>query len=82
MQVGESYLGCHIHVDTLVSRTIQPESGCYDFDNRWTCVHVYSYDSARVWVVYLQQNKKKAKAEGNNCHAKTMWRQEKPIHLV
>ena len=29
--------------------------------------------------VYLQQNKKKAKAEGKNCHAKTMWSQEKPI---
>ncbi len=27
MQTGESYLGCHIHVDTLVSRTIHPESG-------------------------------------------------------
>ncbi len=32
--------------------------------------------------VYLQQNKKKARAEGNSCHAETMWRQEKPIQLV
>jgi hypothetical protein len=29
--------------------------------------------------VYFQQNKKKAKAEGKNCHATTMWSQEKPI---
>ena len=36
----------------------------------------------RTSQVYLQQNKKKAEAEGNNCHAKTMWRQEKPIQLV
>ncbi len=27
MQAGESYLGCHIHVNTLVSRRIQPEDG-------------------------------------------------------
>ena len=25
--------------------------------------------------VYLQLNKKKAKAEGKKCHAKTMWSQ-------
>ena len=29
--------------------------------------------------VYLQQNKKKAEAKGENCHAKTMWSLEKPI---
>jgi len=34
------------------------------------------------WLVYLQQNKKKEKAEGKNCHAKTMWSQEKPIYLI
>jgi hypothetical protein len=27
------------------------------------------------WLVYLQLNKKKAKAEGKKCHAKTMWSQ-------
>jgi hypothetical protein len=32
-------------------------------------------------MVYLQLNKKKAKTEGKNCHAKTMWSQEKPISL-
>ena len=32
-----------------------------------------------IGFFYLQQNKKKAKAEGKNCHAKTMWSQEKPI---
>jgi hypothetical protein len=26
-------------------------------------------------MVYLQLNKKKAKAEGKKCHAKTMWSQ-------
>jgi hypothetical protein len=26
----------------------------------------------RVFLVYLQQNKKKAKAEGKKCHAKTV----------
>ncbi len=30
-------------------------------------------------VVYLKQNKKKAKAEGKNSHAKTIWSQENPI---
>jgi hypothetical protein len=28
-----------------------------------------------IWFVYLQLNKKKAKAEGKKCHAKTMWSQ-------
>jgi hypothetical protein len=28
-----------------------------------------------VLLVYLQLNKKKAKAEGKKCHAKTMWSQ-------
>jgi hypothetical protein len=32
--------------------------------------------------VYLQQNKKKAEAEGKNCHAKTMLSLEKPIKLI
>ena len=39
-----------------------------------------AYCSIRT-EIYLQQNKKKAEAEVNNCHAKTMWRQEKPIQL-
>ncbi len=30
MQAGESYLGCHIHVDTLVSRASQTEAGDLD----------------------------------------------------
>ena len=33
-------------------------------------------------VVYLQQIKKKAKAEGKTCHAKTMLSLEKPIKLL
>jgi hypothetical protein len=33
-------------------------------------------------VVYLQQIKKKAKAEGKNCHTKTMSSLEKPIKLI
>jgi hypothetical protein len=32
--------------------------------------------------VYLQQDKKKAKAEGKNCQAKTMLSLEKPIKLI
>ena len=31
---------------------------------------------------YLQQNKKKAKAESKNCHAKTMLSLKKPIKLI
>jgi hypothetical protein len=33
-------------------------------------------------VVYLQQIKKKAKAEGKTCHAKTILSLEKPIKLL
>ena len=33
-------------------------------------------------VVYLHQIKKKAKAEGKTCHAKTMLSLEKPIKLL
>jgi hypothetical protein len=40
VQTSESYLGCHIHVDTLVSRRIQPEADGCGCDNQWTCVHV------------------------------------------
>jgi hypothetical protein len=40
VQADESYLDCHIHVDTLVSRMIQFETGGSDCDNQWTCVHV------------------------------------------
>jgi hypothetical protein len=32
--------------------------------------------------VYLQQIKKKAKAEGKTCHAKTMLSLEQPIKLL
>jgi hypothetical protein len=32
--------------------------------------------------VYLQQDKKNAKAESKNCHAKTMLSLEKPIKLI
>jgi hypothetical protein len=35
---------------------------------------VYSFFSSQV---YLQQNKKKAEAEGKNCHAETMLSLEK-----
>ena len=33
----------------------------------------------KKWEVYLQQIKKKAKAEGKTCHAKTMLSLEKPL---
>jgi hypothetical protein len=36
---GESYLGCHVHVNALVSLWIQPEDGGSGCD-KWTCVHV------------------------------------------
>jgi hypothetical protein len=32
-------------------------------------------DVTSLRLVYLQLNKKKAKAEGKKCHAKTMWSQ-------
>jgi hypothetical protein len=32
--------------------------------------------------VYLQQNKKKAKTESKNCHAKTMLSLEKPKKII
>jgi hypothetical protein len=40
VQSDESYLRCHIHVDTLVSRASQPEGGGGDCDDEWTCVYV------------------------------------------
>jgi hypothetical protein len=40
VRADEIHLDCHIHVDTLVSRTSQPEAGGCDCDNQWTCVHV------------------------------------------
>ncbi len=42
VQTGENYLGCHIHVNTLVSRRIQPEAGGSGCDNQWTCVYVWA----------------------------------------
>jgi hypothetical protein len=39
-------------------------------------------ESGQGIVVYLQQIKKKAKAEGKTCHAKTMLSLEKPIMLL
>ena len=36
----------------------------------------------RLSVVYLHQNKKKAKTEGKKCHAKTMGSKKKPIYLI
>jgi hypothetical protein len=36
---------------------------------------IYRESTRTVWFVYLQLNKKKAKAEGKKCHAKTMWSQ-------
>ncbi len=40
VKVGESYLGCNIHVNALVSRRNHPEAGGCGSDNQWTCVHV------------------------------------------
>ena len=37
----KSYPGCHINVDTLVSRRIHPEPG-FGCDNQWVCVHVWT----------------------------------------
>jgi hypothetical protein len=37
----EIYLDCNIHVDTLVSRWNQSETGGSGSDNQWTCVHVW-----------------------------------------
>ena len=39
---------------------------------------VFSLSSHRYWFI-CNRIKKKTEAEGKNCHAKTMWSQEKPI---
>ena len=49
--------------------------------------HAVAVDSSSteclfVEEVYLQQIKKKAKAEGKTCHSKTMLSLEKPIKLL
>ena len=50
--------------------------------------HIQIYDNIYLLSerlkerVYLQQNKKKAKAESKNCHAKTMLSLKKPIKLI
>jgi hypothetical protein len=51
MKVGESYLGCHIHVDTSVSSRIQSETGGSDCDKQWTCVYVRV---SRIWTERVQ----------------------------
>ena len=38
------------------------------------------FTSVGGWFIW-QQNKKKAKAEGKKCHAKTMWSQGRPQFL-
>jgi hypothetical protein len=47
VQTGKIYLGCHVHVDTLVSRRIQPEDGGCGCDNQWTCVYVLTRKGRR-----------------------------------
>jgi len=48
----------------------------------WT-INIFRSFLLKTSQVYLQKNKKKAEAEGKNCHAKTMWSQEKPnLQLV
>ena len=42
----------------------------------------YKREVCECKEVYLQQIKKKAKAEGKTCHAKTMLSLEKPIKLL
>ena len=37
---GLRCLGCHIHVNTLVSGRIQTETGGWCCDNKWTSVDV------------------------------------------
>jgi hypothetical protein len=41
VQTVERYLGCHIHVDTLVSWRIQSEAGGCGCYNQCTCVYVW-----------------------------------------
>ncbi len=52
-------------------------------------VYIYSFPKKKrkiifffLYVVHLQQIKKKAKTEGKTCHAKTMLSLEKPIKLL
>ena len=53
VQTNKNYLvGCHVHVDTLVSRWIQTETGGCGCDNQqWTC----------VCIVYTQTEPKEKK---------------------
>ncbi len=46
------------------------------------CVLVVETLNKNGMEVYFQQIKKKAKAEGKTCHAKTMLSLEKPIKLL
>jgi hypothetical protein len=59
-QSVERYLGCHIHVDTLVSRRIQPETGGWGCDNQWTCVH--------VWVSIIGTGRGQSVESYLDCH--------------
>ncbi len=79
-QTGESYLGCHIHVNTLVSRRIQPEAGGCSCDNQWTCVHMWvrnigtgkvqvgeSYLACHIHVDTLVSRRNQSEAGGSGC---------------
>jgi hypothetical protein len=53
----KSYLCCHVHVNTLVSRWIQPESpGCCD--NQRVCVHLWGSRIGGCGVVYYESTKR------------------------
>ena len=63
---------CSIHVST----SVQNKLAGWDWQ-------MWSLQARRVKSqVYLQQIKKKAKAEGKTCHAKTMLSLEQPIKLL
>ncbi len=52
------------------------------YDGPSSQADITAYLEKKSLVVYLQQIKKKAKAEGKTCHAKTMLSLEKPIKLL
>ena len=53
MKADEIYLGCHIHVDTLVSRTSQPEAGGCDLLNSKT-----TQRSDAIFIIQINLEKK------------------------
>ncbi len=65
VQAGERYLGCNIHVNTLVSRRNQPESGgggaiTADYCKRVLLSHLFDFDFGDMWVLCVKRCTRKS----------------------